>query len=192
MKNKFLVIIFSLIFIWFILPMEGSPDQVFLSAEEASREIFPEADQFERKLVVVTPEIKQRLKELVGRTRPSIWETSYPTYIAKKGSQVIGYAVIVNEIGKHRAITFMVGIGLEGKVKDVAIMVYRESRGGEVRNKRFLKQYKEKKLKDSLMPYKDIQSITGATLSVYAVSRGVKKALALVKTVYLDSAQMEK
>jgi FAD:protein FMN transferase len=173
-------------------PRYGGSDQVFLSREEAPHVIFPEADQFERNSVVATPEINQKLKALMGRTKSSIWEPSYLTYIAKKGDIVVGYAVIVNETGKHRAITFIVGVDTKGKVKDVSIMVYRESRGGEVRHKRFLRQYNEKNIEDSLMPYKSIQSITGATLSVYAVSRGVKKALALVKTVYLDPLQKGK
>jgi Na+-translocating ferredoxin:NAD+ oxidoreductase RnfG subunit len=187
------VLFLSLIFIFisFPLPREASPDQVFLSEEEAPRAIFPEADRFVRKVVVVTPEIKQRLKELLGKTKPSIWEPYYITYRAQRNGKQIGYAVIVNEIGKHRAFTFIVGVDLEGKVKEVSIMVYRESRGGEVRNKRFLKQYRKKRLKDSLMPYRGIQNITGATLSVYAVSRGVKKALSLVQIVYLDNKQRE-
>ena len=67
-------------------------------------------------------------------------------------------------------------------------MVYREAYGGEVRDRRFLQQYKGKQLKDPLLPYRDIQNISGATLSVEAIGRGSKKALALVDLVYLEGA----
>jgi hypothetical protein len=109
----------------------------------------------------------------------------------KKGDDVIGYAAIVEEIGKHRPITFVVGVGTDRKIKDAALMVYREAYGGEVRNRRFLQRYKGKDLKDPLLPYRDIQNISGATLSVEAIGRGSKKALALVDIVYFDGADQK-
>lgn len=122
----------------------------------------------------------------MGKAKSSIWENSYTTFIAKKGQTVLGYAVIIEEIGKHRPITFVVGVGTDGKVRDAAVMVYREPYGGEVKERRFLAQYEGKELKDPLLPYRDIRNITGATLSVEAIGRGIKKALALIKIVYLS------
>src|SRR5438445_11266931 len=42
---------------------------------------------------------------------------------------------VLDEIGKSEPITFMVGMSPEGKVTEVAVMVFRESRGGEVKEK---------------------------------------------------------
>lgn len=164
----------------------GGPDQIYLSEEKASREIFPEAEEYEKQVVPSTPELRSRMKEFLGRTRPSLWETSYTIYLArKKEGELIGYGVIVEEVGKHRPITFIVGVNPKGKVIDVAVMAYREPQGGEVRMKRFLQQYRDKNLDNPLLPHRDIINITGATLSVLAAGRGVKKALALVEAVYL-------
>lgn len=160
---------------------------VFLKETEASKAVFPDATTFDRKVIRSTPELREKIKERMGRTKTSLWEDSYVTFIAKKGESIVGYAIIVEEIGKHRPITFVVGVGADAKVRDVALMVYREPYGGEVKDQRFLSQYQGKDLKAPLIPYRDIQNITGATLSVEAIGRGVKKALALVAIIYLKS-----
>jgi FMN-binding domain len=136
-----------------------------------------------------TEELKEKIRQRMGKTKTSVWEDSYVTFIAKKGETILGYAVIVEEIGKHRPITFIVGVGNDRKIKDAALMVYREAYGGEVRDRRFLQQYKGKELKDPLLPYRDIQNISGATLSVEAIGRGSKKALALVDLIYIEDAE---
>ena len=96
----------------------------------------------------------------------------------------MGRAIIVEEIGKHRPITFVVGLRADGRVHDVGVMAYREAYGGEVQSKRFLKQYREKTSASTLQSHSDIQNIAGATLSVEAASRAVKKALALAQVAF--------
>ena len=169
----------------FALGQEG----VFLKDEEAPKAVFPEADSFERKVVRSNEEIKAKIQQRMGKTKTSLWEDSYVTFVAKKGETILGYAAIVEEIGKHRPITFIVGVGPDRKIKDAALMVYREAYGGEVRDRRFLQQYKGKQLKDPLLPYRDIQNISGATMSVEAIGRGSKKALALLEVVYFEGTE---
>jgi hypothetical protein len=169
--------------------LASAQEGIFLKEEEAPKAVFPEASSFLRKVIPSTTELRDKIKQRMGKTPTSLWEDSYVTFTAKKGDAVLGYAVVVEEIGKHRPITFIVGIGNDHKIKDAALMVYREAYGGEVRDRRFLQQYKGKELKDPLIPYRDIQNISGATLSVEAIGRGSKKALALVELVYLDSAE---
>lgn len=159
---------------------------VFLSEEEAPEAVFPEATAFERQVIKVTLELREKIQALMGKFKPSMWEDAYTTFIAKKGGELLGYAVIVEEIGKHRPITFVVGIKPDGKVQDVAVMVYREPYGGEVRYRRFLRQYEGKGLQAPLLPSRDIKNIAGATLSVGSIGRGVKKALALVQVAFLE------
>lgn len=159
--------------------------QVFLTVEEAPKAVFPEADAFERREIQSTPELRKKAQQLIGRIQPSIWEPFYITFIAKRKGETIGYAIICEEIGKYRPITFIVGVTPDGKVKDVAIMMYRESHGSEVRYRGFLRQFRNKSLKDPIRQYKDIKNISGATLSVRALSVGVRKALAIIRVVYL-------
>ena len=161
---------------------------VYLTLEEAPQAVFPEADSFERKDVEVNDAIRRRMKKLIGRLKPTIWEPFYISFIATKQEEVIGYAVICEEIGKHRPITFIVAAYPDGSVKDVALMMYREPVGEEVRYRPFLKQFAGKSLENPIFPRRDIKNITGATLSVRAMSRGVRKALAFIRLTYLDPA----
>jgi Na+-translocating ferredoxin:NAD+ oxidoreductase RnfG subunit len=170
-------------------PLAFGQEGVFLKEEEAPRAVFPQASAFDRKVIRSTDELKEKIRQRMGKTKTSLWEDAYVTFVAKNGEAILGYAVVVEEIGKHRPITFVVGVGTDGKIKDVALMVYREAYGGEVRDRRFLQQYKGKELKDSLLPYRDIQNISGATLSVEAVGRASKKALALIDAVYLEGKE---
>jgi len=169
--------------------LASGQEGVFLKEEDAPKAVFPDANAFERKVIPSGEELKQKIQQRMGKTKTSLWEDSYVTFVAKKGEAILGYAVIVEEIGKHRPITFIVGVGNDRKIKDAALMVYREAYGGEVRDRRFLQQYKGKELKDTLLPYRDIQNISGATLSVEAIGRGSKKALALVDAVYLEGTE---
>ena len=166
-------------------PWASGQEGVFLKEEEAARAVFPDADSFERRVIQSSEELRAKIRQRLGNTKTSLWESAYPTFIARKGKTLLGYAVVVEEIGKHRPITFIVAVGPDRRIRDAALMVYREAYGGEVRDRRFLQQYRGKSLEDPLLPYRDIQNISGATLSVEAIGRGSKKALALVEIVYL-------
>jgi len=120
----------------------------------------------------------------LGTLRPSLWEVEYIIFTAKQREMLLGYGVIVEEIGKSLPITFIVGVRPDGKVAEVAVMAYREPYGGEVRYPRFLAQYAGKTLRDPLLPYRDIHNITGATLSCQSIGQGVRKALALVHVLF--------
>jgi thiamine biosynthesis lipoprotein len=116
-------------------------------------------------------------------------ESSYTFFIATRDGQAEKFAIQMNEIGKTEPITFMVGMSPEGKVTEVVIMVFRENRGWEVKEKRFLNQFRGKTLHNSIRVDEDIINYTGATLSSKAVARGVKKALLLLDAFYPGEAR---
>ncbi len=155
--------------------------EVYMELDDAPAAVFPEAETFERKDLHLTNTQLQQARQLVAPAKPTIWEPFYISYTARKAGKVIGHAVICEEIGKHRPMTFIVASTPDGRVKDVAILMYREPVGSEVRHPRFLKQFAIKSLADPIRPHKDVRNISGATLSVIAMSRGVRKALAILK-----------
>jgi hypothetical protein len=169
-----------------LLGLAGTVQQettVYLTLDQAPGAVFPGA-RLERTDVASTPEFREKLKEKLGRIQPSVWETSYATFTAHQGEDLLGYAVIVDEIGKHDPFTLIVSAGPDFKVRDVALMVYRETRGGEIAQKRFLAQYKGKRSSDPIQLDRDIVGITGATLSVHGADRAVHKALAVLELLY--------
>jgi len=163
-----------------VLAQEG----MFLTDEQAPRAVFPDADSCVPQIVDATPEVRSRIRAVLAPTEPSMWENQYVACTAKHGDAVLGYAIIVEEIGKHRPITFVVGVRPDGRVNDVAVMAYREAYGGEVRSRRFLTQYHDKSSAAGLRPFSDIKNIAGETLSVEAAGRAVKKALAVAQAAF--------
>lgn len=87
-------------------------------------------------------------------------------------------AWILDEIGKERPITIGVVVD-DGRVSRVDILEYRESRGGEIRHPFFTAQFAGLALEDDLDLSGNIDGITGATLSVRAVTNTTRFALYL-------------
>ncbi|MDN3514351.1 MAG: FAD:protein FMN transferase [Candidatus Brocadia sp.] len=188
-----------LLLLWGVLPFsglslgqslleEGEPPenyqlQVFLEEEDAIAKIFAGCDQVESEILALTPEGLEYFKGLLKR--PDI-EANFEVFIGKKGAVIDRYAIITEEMGCFHPITWILSTNTEGKVIDVAVMIYRESRGQEVSRKRFLRQFEDKSLQDPLSTNKDIIKITGATTSVRAVCRGVKKMLAFIQEFYIN------
>ena len=83
---------------------------------------------------------------------------------------------ILEEVGKEELITegFVVA---DGRIDHVRVLVYRESRGQEVRQSSFLKQFRSAKLAQGNRLDRDIDGIVGATLSVGAMERMARLAL---------------
>lgn len=156
--------------------------QVFMTPEEGRDKLFPEAAEFVREVQHLDAAAKAVLEADLGR---GFADDSLDVYLAYgAGRAFLGYAIISEEIGKFRPITFMVGIDTEFAVQGAAVLVYRESRGGQVRQPRFLRQYRGKNLKDPVRINRDIVNITGATLSVRSLNFGVRKLLALTAHFY--------
>lgn len=156
-------------------------DQVFLDDKKASEVVLRGCDSIEREEKTITAEDRAQLEKTTGLRFP----LPRYTFVIGKRKGAPCYAVIMNEIGKSEPITFMVGVDPEGRAGEIALMVFRESRGAEVREPRFTRQFKGKRLRDPIRINQDILNYTGATLSSEAMARGVKKALALVDHFYL-------
>lgn len=95
-----------------------------------------------------------------------------------RSDSLLGFAEVGNVFGKDQPITFLVAIDLADRLKDVDILVYREPYGGEVAYEPWRRQFRGKSAGDSLRVGKEIRSISGATISVQAVTAGVKQILA--------------
>ena len=95
-----------------------------------------------------------------------------------RADSLLGFAAIGNVLGKDQPITFLVAVGPDDRLKDVDVLVYREPRGGEVAYDAWRKQFRGKRAADSLRVGKNIRSISGATISVNAVTTGVRRTLA--------------
>ena len=83
---------------------------------------------------------------------------------------------ILDEIGKEKPIT--IGVHIQNKqIVELKVLVYRESRGDEVRHEFFTKQFNLAKLTNDNRLTSHIDGITGATLSVWALTKVARLSL---------------
>ncbi len=156
-------------------------NEVYYTTDEALEEAFPSAEEIKKEFVRLDPEARERVAKAVGHP---LHEEAFLIYQGMKQGSVAGYAVIGEELGKFRPITSMVVVGPEGRIKEVLVLVYRESHGADVKRKRFLHQYAGKGLQDPVRINQDMTSISGATISVISMNAQVRKALNVIHEAY--------
>lgn len=135
-------------------------------AEEAlmSPESFLEAafgsETPQSKLLILPANLREQARQILGHPyagmRVRYWWLNGKT------------AWIVDEIGKEKPITLGVVVS-QDKIQSVELLVYREERGGEIRTGSFRDQFRQASLKPDQQLDRNIDGISGATLSVNAV-----------------------
>jgi len=128
----------------------------------------------------ITKELKPGIQEILGRDlgvlRLRYWG-------------VAGRTVwILEEIGKEQPITTGIVVN-KGKVELIKVLVFRESRGWEVRYPFFTDQFKGAGLKQGDELDRSIDGISGATLSTRALTKLARLALYLhQRSEFADAA----
>lgn len=163
-------------------PLRGVAQGVLLTEPQAVKEIFPESARSRVETRTLSEETLTRLSKQLGRQVQG--DVRNITLHWDAAGKFIGFSTVAEEIGKYRPITFMVGVTPQFTVRDVAVLVYRESRGGDVKRKRFLTQYRGKSVKSPIDSNRDIINISGATISVRSMNAGVKRTLAEISALY--------
>lgn len=150
----------------------------YLTVEQAQKTCFPSVDSFTASHVIFTPAQKKEIQSLsgakVGTKGQQVWK-------AQSGGKLVGYFFVDYVIGKHLLIDYAVALSPDGTVRQVEILEYRESYGGEIRNESWRNQFKGKTLTSPLKLNSDITNISGATLSCRHVTEGIKKITAIHK-----------
>lgn len=90
--------------------------------------------------------------------------------------QELGYLLLTSSIGKYDPFDFAIFLTTEGEISLVSILTYREDYGGEISNKKWLKQFIGAKNGNNVNP-NDIQAISGATISVQSITHQIKEVL---------------
>ena len=111
--------------------------------------------------------------------------------------EVIGYLFETpdwppEEIGYSGPIDVLVGMDLKGTIADIKVLYYRESyksiRGDFINSEYFPDQFKVKNIVDGFRVGRDIDGISRATISSWAVARGVRNAARRVAQTYLSDS----
>jgi len=151
----------------------------YLSAEEAARLMFPDAERFELHEIVLDAAQLQALDARGVRGRSARWQSLE----VRRGDATIGHVIVDQVTGKFELIGYAVGIALDGTLKPVEILSYRESHGGEIRLPAWRRQFAGKSSTSTLRVGDDIANISGATLSCTHVTDGVRRIVAVFDLV---------
>jgi len=141
-------------------------------------EFFPRSERVTFRTFTVDPSLKARLTQRLGYA-PA--KDRYTVFVATTQGHVDGYAVIDDEPGLHQPITFATRLSPRGVVERLEIMVYREPRGDEVRDSRFRRQFEGKSAQDPMRLNRDIDAVSGATVSSASMAVGVRRSAILVE-----------
>jgi Na+-translocating ferredoxin:NAD+ oxidoreductase RnfG subunit len=151
----------------------------YLSAEEAQKLIFPEADAFRSQPLALHGAQMHAVEELSHLPARSV---EWRVVGAYRGTALLGYVVLDEVVGKVELISYAVGINPDASLRQVEILTYRESHGGEVRLPAWRKQFAGKTAKGGgLTLGEGIDNISGATLSCTHITDGVRRIAAVAQ-----------
>ncbi len=171
MKKYFLIHLALLLSIIFITPVFAGG--VYQQPDDFIKQVF---DNKPPKASVLW--LKKNLKVQLS----NILDHNYKGMRIRYWQQHKRSAWILEETGKDKLITAGIVIN-KNKIEQVKVLIFRESRGWEVRHDFFTDQFKQIKLEKNNELNKHIDNISGATLSVRAIRKLAQMALLLDQTI---------
>ena len=102
-------------------------------------------------------------------------------YTASQADSVIGFAFFDSHIVRTKSETFMLIVRVDGTIQDLQMLAFYEPLD-YLPTPGWFSLFQNKQLDDSLWPNRAIDTVSGATLTTQAVTREVRKILAIYQT----------
>jgi hypothetical protein len=164
------------------IPAAGDA-KVFYSRSEALDLAFPDADDVESKVYVLTDEQVERIEALAGCPVDS---RLVNIYTGLRDGSVLGYAVIDVHNVRTLPEAFLVVVNPEGEVRTLRVLAFHEPLE-YLPAERWYGQFEKKSLAEPLRLGGDVHAVSGATLSARATTRGVRRVLAYHEVLIQDA-----
>jgi hypothetical protein len=148
--------------------------QVFRKQEEALRLAFPQAEKIERQTLFLTDE---QVAEIQKSARAKVESKIVIYYCATRGEKFLGFVFFETMIVRTKPATIMAVINPDSTLHMVEILAFHEPRD-YLPAPRWLTLFRSRTLNAALWPKRDIHHISGATLSVQAITLAVRRLLA--------------
>lgn len=181
MKIRFMVLVLGSV----LLLTAVAQSKVFYSVKALLSEQFKSSKRVS--FVRVDPEGKKRAA-ISKRLLKPLPKKAYSFYVAKSGDHVDGYALFDSELGQHEPIDFATFFDKHGKVTRVEVVAYREAYGEGIRSAGFRNQFVGRNASSGYRPRKDIDIVSGATISSKSMAVAVQRAAVLLKETVLEGA----
>ena len=147
-----------------------------IACEEHLFHLYPENTDIRMHILKLD---KQMKKEVENQVKQKFYRDKLYYWTISQDDTTIAYAFLDNVIGKSMPITFLVILNINGNIINTNVIKYREAYGGEVGNKGWLRQFLYRDNNSSYNIGKDINGISGATISVKSMSKGIQKITTL-------------
>ena len=195
MFKKFVFFIALVLCIWF--SMSGISYAIkLLSKEDALKKVFGEGVEITTETKeLVDPQLSKIKDRLDGslvyfqkgsKSKEVEASTTIEFYFASKNGAKTGVAIFDEEPGKWGPVDFIIGMDLNGVVTRVEVLSYEEKRGQPIARHSYMSQYEGKTSKSALTVGKDINGVSGATISSRCATFAVKKAIVLYEELCLN------
>ena len=172
--NKYIILIFlNLIFC----------SKIIEQTELRIKEVFPELISSEWSMYQIPSKLSKHIQNTV---RQKFFRKEVNTWIVIDSDSSKYYAILDNVKGKSLPITFLTIFNSNSQVKDIAIIKYREGYGYEIGNKKWLQQFDAYTDSSNYKVGKAISGISGATISVHSISKGIRKLSMLISHIIDD------
>ena len=159
----------SVLFLSLMLPALTSAASIYETQTEFLKRAFSGAPP-EPKIIWLSGDKKTQVREILGH--------DYPSLRLRYWCELPRSAWVLEEIGKELPIT--VGIIIEeDHIRSLRVLTYRENRGEEVVTPAFSDQFINRRRDADGQLDKKIDGISGATLSVQALTRLARMSLYL-------------
>lgn len=157
----------------------GAHALVLHSKAEALQIAFPQAERVETQTFYLTEEQAAAVQDLAKAPVDSKLVTFHVGYA---GGAVLGHAFIETHIVRTFPETFLIVVSPDGRVEKLLVLAFYEP-PEYLPPDRWLAQFDDKTLNPALRLRRDIHGIMGSTLTAQAVTRGVRKVLALFRVL---------
>lgn len=159
--------------------------RVLLSQKDALALAFPDGVTVERKTAFLTDEQAAAAEKSSGAKLDSkIW--TY--YVGTSSSGAAGTAYFESHKVRTMNEAFMVVVNPDATVRFIEILSFAEP-DEYLAPKKWLSQFERKALDDDLMIRRGLRNITGASITSEAVTRGVRRVLAVHRVLNPESAK---
>ena len=155
--------------------------RIYVSVEQAQQLLF-QNQRLTKHPIIVTNDLQEKMRVASSIRYPFVGERIWRGH---DGS----WLIIDEVVGKHEMITYAVGIAPNGSVKGIEILEYVESYGYEVADSQWRQQFIGKTANDPIKLNRDIQNISGATLSSKHLTDGVKRVLILYELALKEASR---
>ena len=151
-----------------------------ISCEEHLSNLYPVDTDFSMHILLLDKQVKKKVE---NKVKQKFYRDKLYYWNITKGDSTMAYAFLDNVIGKSMPITFLVILNMNGNIINTNVIKYREAYGGEVGNIRWLKQFFNRNKNSSYNLGGNIDGISGATISVKSMSKGIQKITTLFPLV---------